>query len=70
MDNKPKNSPARLKANRKYLQANYESINLALPKGTKDLYRSAATEQGYTSLNAFIKDAVEEKINRYKKEES
>lgn len=62
--NQPKNSQARLKANAKYLKNNYEQINLAVPKGTKEYYRSEASNQGYTSLNAFIKDAIQEKINR------
>ena len=60
----PKNSPARLRANAKWTKSNYEQINLAIPKGTKDYYRQKATELGYTSLNAFIKDAINEKIER------
>lgn len=63
-DNKPKNSEARLRANAKYNKTHYESINLAIPKGTRDYYRQKATEQGYTSLNQFIKDAITEKIER------
>lgn len=63
-ENKPKNSPARLRANAKYNKTHYESINLAIPKGTKDYYRQEATKQGYTSLNQFIKDAINEKIER------
>jgi predicted HicB family RNase H-like nuclease len=65
MDNKtPKNSEARLKANAKWNKINYESINLAIPKGTKEYYRQEATKQGYTSLNQFIKEAISEKIER------
>lgn len=63
-ERKPKNSPARLKANAKYNKTHYESINLALPKGTKEVWRQKATELGYDSLNGFIKDAVNEKIER------
>ncbi len=63
-ENTGKNSQARLKANAKYLKNNYEQINLAVPKGTKDYYRQKATELGYTSLNQFIKDAITEKIER------
>lgn len=65
-NNAPKNSEARLKANKKYLKNNYESINLAIPKGTKEYYRQEATKLGYTSLNQFIKDAIAEKIERGK----
>lgn len=61
---KPKNSEARLRANKKYLKNKYEGINVAVPLGTKDQWRSKATELGYTSLNKFIKDAVNEKIER------
>ncbi len=50
-------SETKLKANAKWNKNNYESINLAIPKGTKEIYRTAATKLGYTSLNAFIKDA-------------
>lgn len=57
-----KNSAARIKANNKYRAKTYEQISLVVPKGTKDYYRSEATKQGYTSLNAFIKDAIKEKI--------
>lgn len=57
-------SEAKLKANAKWNKNNYESINLAIPKGTKEIYRAAATKLGYTSLNAFIKDAIQEKIER------
>lgn len=64
VNGKPKNSQARLKANAKYLKNNYESINVAIPKGTKLIWRRKAIELGYTSLNKFIKDAVNEKIER------
>lgn len=63
-NNKPKNSAAKIRANNKYLKNNYESINLAIPKGTKDYYRQEANKQGYSSLNQFIKDAIQEKIER------
>ena len=52
------------KASQKYQKENYERINLAVPKGTKEYYRLKATEQGYASLNQFIKDAITEKIER------
>lgn len=63
-NNKPKNSEARLRANAKYNKTHYESINLAIPKGTKDYYRQESIKLGYTSLNQFIKDAIKEKIER------
>ncbi len=57
-------SETKLKANAKWNKNNYESINLAIPKGTKVIYKAAATKLDYTSLNAFIKDAIHEKIER------
>ncbi len=57
-------SKAQNKASQKYQKESYERINLAIPKGTKDYYRQEAIKQGYTSLNQFIKDAVQEKIER------
>lgn len=65
MENKvTKVSPAKLKANKKWNSSNYEQINVAVPKGTKLLWRNQARKVGYTSLNAFIKDAINEKIER------
>lgn len=57
-------TPAHNKASQKYQKENWERINLAVPKGTKERYRQEATKQGYTSLNKFIKDAIDEKIER------
>lgn len=59
-----KNSEKRIASNNKWTRANFEQICLAVPKGTKDYYRQKATDQGYTSLNQFIKDAIKEKIER------
>lgn len=59
-----KNSKKRIASNNKWTKANYESINLAIPKGTKEIWRKNASELGYDSLNGFIKDAVNEKIER------
>lgn len=59
-----KNSPKRIASNNKWTKENYEQINLAVPKGTKDYYKTEMKKQGYDSLNKFIKDAVQEKIER------
>ena len=59
-----KNSQKRIASNNKWTRANFEQICLAVPKGTKEHYRQKATEQGYASLNQFIKDAIAEKIER------
>lgn len=60
----PKNSEAKIKANNKWNKNNYEQINLAVPKGSKEYYKSEALKQGYKSLNQFIKDAIQEKIKK------
>ena len=59
-----KNSEAKIKANNRYRQKKYDSISLAVPKGMKEHYENKATELGYSSLNQFIKDAINEKIER------
>lgn len=61
---KTKLSKNRIDSNNKWTKANYESINLAIPKGTKEVWRQKATGLGYNSLNGFIKAAVNEKIER------
>lgn len=61
---KPKNSQAKIEANKKWNKNNYEQINLAVPKGTKAYYRQESLKLGYLSLNQFIKDAIKEKIER------
>ena len=52
------------KASQKYQKENWERINLAVPKGTKDYYKTEAKKLGYEHLNKFIKDAITEKIER------
>lgn len=59
-------SEAQNRASQKYQKEKYERINLAIPKGTKDYYTKESKKQGYTSLNKFIKDAIDEKIERGK----
>lgn len=47
----------------KYIANNYDRLNLTVPKGKKDEYRAAAEAEG-KSLNAFIVECVERRINR------
>lgn len=65
-NNKPKNSEKRIASNNKWTRENYEQISLAIPKGTKLYYKVESEKLGYTSLNKFIKDAIQEKIERGK----
>ena len=55
-------SKAQQKAVAKYTKENYDEIKLLVPKGDKDKYKSAAESEG-KSLNQFIVDCVEDKIN-------
>ena len=50
----------------KYLGEKTDSIQIRTPKGTKERWREAATAAG-TSLNRYIMDAVEEKIEKHPK---
>ena len=46
-----KNSEARIRANNKYNAKAYDRINIAVPKGQKDIIQARATTQG-KSVNA------------------
>lgn len=56
-------SEAKKKANEKYIKT-LDDIKLRVPKGKKDEYKENAKEMGYSSLNKFIIDAIEEKIQK------
>ena len=61
-----KYTEAQKKASIKYLKEKTDSIQIRTPKVTKERWREAAEKQG-VSLNQFIADAVEEKIDSAKK---
>lgn len=52
---------AATKAKNKYNAENYERISLSVPKGDKEKYKAMADNAG-KSLNQFIIDCIEEKI--------
>ncbi len=58
-----RNSDARIKANNKYNAKAYDRINLAVPKGRKEAIQDAATQAGQ-SLNGYVTQAVDERIER------
>ena len=58
-------SKAQQKAVAKYNKENYDEIKLRVPKGDKDKYKSMAEKEG-KSLNQFIIDCVEDKIDSTK----
>lgn len=47
----------------KYIANKYDRVNLTMPKGKKEEYKSIADSEG-KSLNQFIIDCVEEKLNK------
>ena len=51
-------SKAQQGAVNKYMAANYDRINLTLPKGKKDVIRTHADSRG-ESVNAFINRAID-----------
>ena len=59
---------ARTRANRKYNEKAYDQINLTVPKGDKERIVNAA-KAANMSTNAYIKEAISEKMERANKEE-
>ena len=47
----------------KYMKENYDRINLTVPKGKKELIQAHAAADGL-SVNAWIGEAIEEKLNK------
>lgn len=50
----------------KYQAKNREALNLNLPVGTKEKWKTYAEERG-TSVTALITELIENEIERYKK---
>lgn len=53
---------ARTKANRKYNEKAYDRVPLTVTKGHKEVIRAFAEKEGM-SVNAFINEAIQEKMN-------
>lgn len=56
-------SKAQQKAVNKYMAANYDRINLTVPKGEKETIKAHAEAQG-ESLNGFINRAISQTIRQ------
>lgn len=56
-------SKAQQKAVNKYMSQNYDRINLTVPKGKKDTIKAHAESNGQ-SVNSFINEAIDEKMER------
>lgn len=56
-------SEARKRANEKYVKNNYDEIKVRVPKGKKQVIKDFAESKG-KSLNGFINEAIDEKIEK------
>ena len=56
-------SDAQRRATAKYNAANYDRIEIKVPKGNKEIIAQAAAAAGQ-SVNAFINEAIKEKMNK------
>lgn len=56
-------SKAQQKAVNKYMAANYDRVNLTMPKGRKEVIQAHAAAQG-ESVNAFINRAIDSQMAR------
>ncbi len=61
-------SKAQQKAVNKYMAANYDRINLTVPKGEKETIQAHAAARG-ESTNGFIQRAISEAMERDGKQE-
>ena len=61
MPEESKISKAQQKAVQKYVKNNYDRIELTVPKGKKGQIRAAAESAG-KSLNGYINEAIDEKM--------
>ena len=48
----------------KYRDNNYDRMELAVPKGMKASIKEIAKEQGYSSQNSYVVEAIKEKYQR------
>lgn len=57
-------SKAQQDAVNRYLSKTFDDIKLRVPKGKREEYKNQAAQLGYESFNAFMIQAMEEKIER------
>lgn len=56
-------SKAQQKAVHNYVKKNYDRIEITAPKGKKDEIKAYAETHGY-SLNSFVNEAIDEKMQK------
>lgn len=64
-----KYTDARKEGNRKWDAANLDRVSIAMPKGKKDDIKAAATAAG-ESMNQYIINAVDQRMERDKEKEA
>lgn len=62
-------SKAQQKAVNKYMAANYDRVNVTMPKGKRDIIKAHAESRG-ESVNGFINRAIDGQMERDKEEKS
>ena len=60
-------SKAQQRSVNKYVKENYDRINVTLPKGKKEIIKAHAESMG-ASVNGFISRAIDNQIERDKRE--
>lgn len=55
---------AQKKATMKYMKNNLDDIKIRVPKGRREELKENVKALGFTSFNAFVVEAIEEKIER------
>ena len=63
MPEESKISKAQQKAVHKYVKNNYDRLELTVPKGQKDIIKAAAENAG-ESLNTYVRNAINQRMER------
>ena len=58
-----KSSRAQIEASKRYSDKAYDRINIAIPKGKKEIIKQAAEKAGL-SVNAYVQQAINERLEK------
>lgn len=53
---------ASTRAKNKYNANNYDNLRVVVPKGKKDVIKQHTINYGYSSINAFVNEAIQDKM--------
>ena len=62
MERENKNSKSKISANNRYVEKAYDKFTFRLPKGNREKLKEIADKKHGGSINAFLTEAVNEKI--------